>query len=467
MLTTLTLLIPKHITTYFKQKIVNDAGQKSGQGMKRTTELQHLKNQLKNIFFPMIGLPASVIASAEVTDPRPLGSVAAAEVCSSDTSTNQISLDTGILDALEKSTTIAEHYPHLKQILTIIFALNDNDDKQLALEELEKASEPDWTASNASIKFKELNERFGYFHDLGKTQKLQDIFTELAMACRTIAVLEEQNNTADDTMAYDYAYKLMALFIDESKNTPTFEQISKATNTLLTPTDRKLTQGDKPFHDVLLVKLQLPLASDVRDREGWRALIKKLREKALPFFAMAKKIEEQTSNNLAPTSLTNAKAAAVLCKYTRASEDRAFAELCYDYESEGASNESLEATFNAALDYIGSPPVWPKKTTDSLPDLIIQGTKDDGTPNDFYWVKLPPSDKRSLILGKITDCCQSIGDHSDQCVKDATSLSDNGLYVLLKHKRGDASKPKNADGSINYANFQIVGQSYVWKKNVF
>jgi len=33
-------------------------------------------------------------------------------------------------------------------------------------------------------------------------------------------VLFEQNNTLDDTMAYDYAYKLMELFVDANQPRP-------------------------------------------------------------------------------------------------------------------------------------------------------------------------------------------------------------------------------------------------------
>ena len=43
------------------------------------------------------------------------------------------------------------------------------------------------------------------------------------------------------------------------------------------------------------------------------------------------------------------------------------------------------------------------------------------------------------------------------------SLADNGLYVILKKTKGQSPKPINPDGSLNYDNFQIIGQSYAWK----
>ncbi len=96
---------------------------------------------------------------------------------------------------------------------------------------------------------------------------------------------------------------------------------------------------------------------------------------------------------------------------------------------------------------------------DSIPDVQITGKEQ---AEGLYWVKLPVNDKRALILGDITSCCQSIGRHSEQCVKDAVTLTDNGLYVLLKKRRKDAHAVITGR-EINDHDFKIVGQSYVWK----
>ena len=70
--------------------------------------------------------------------------------------------------------------------------------------------------------------------------------------------------------------------------------------------------------------------------------------------------------------------------------------------------------------------------------------------------------KRALILGDITDCCQSIGGASQECVKDAVSRKDNDLYVLMKQrKKGNPALISN--GAINDRDFKIISQSYIWR----
>jgi len=104
---------------------------------------------------------------------------------------------------------------------------------------------------------------------------------------------------------------------------------------------------------------------------------------------------------------------------------------------------------------------WPKKTGDSIPYVQIKG---DGVAEGYYWIKLPVTDKRALILGDITDCCQSIGGHSEPCVKDAVSLTDNALYILVKQRKKENPAPALiVNGNINDHNYKIIGQSYVWK----
>ena len=49
-------------------------------------------------------------------------------------------------------------------------------------------------------------------------------------------------------------------------------------------------------------------------------------------------------------------------------------------------------------------------------------------------------------------------------MKDAVERSENGLYVLLQHKRGDKNAPPyHENGSVNDENYKIIGQSYAWK----
>ena len=206
------------------------------------------------------------------------------------------------------------------------------------------------------------------------------------------------------------------------------------------------------------------MANEVHDLAGWRALIKKEGEKVLPYFEMAKKIEAklaEQSNEAkfrAPKTLQESTTIAKLCHYSRAISDPEFAVMCAQYNIS-------EGRFNACLDYMVTG--WPKKITDSIPALITKGVgvivNGIDAAAGFYWLKLPVTDKRALILGKITHCCQSLGSDASSCVKDAVSLSDNGLYVLLKQKKKTSTAHPMLGDVINDADFDIVGQSYVWK----
>jgi len=412
------LLTSEKIISYLEENL-KSLSEALPSGSKKPTQLNQLKNKLKANFFEHLDKTAS---------------------------------DKDVLAALSTDDRFLSNYLKLKQILSIIFSLSNVDDKTIS--RLKNMKGSDWDMATVDAQFDKLNTNHGYFDTASKSHLAY--FTELAIACRTMIVLFEKNNTADDLMAYDYAYKLMALFVDPSNpNTTTFDNIAKETYDLVLK-----NEGDKlhPFHDALLVKLDLPNAHNFKDKAGWRELVKKEGVKAFYFLAMAGKIEEKIAINnesapRAPKNLNEAKNMAMLCKYARADEDPMFAELCHQYKVN-------EDRFNSCLDYMASG--WPKKTSDSLPDVQIKG---EGDAEGFYWLKLPISDKRALILGDITNCCQSIDGHSDQCVKDAVSLSDNGLYVLLKQrKKGNPVLIIN--GEINDKDFKVTGQAYTWKSKM-
>tara|TARA_R110002126_G_scaffold1177_1_gene6986 strand:+ start:6114 stop:9017 length:2904 start_codon:yes stop_codon:yes gene_type:complete len=364
--------------------------------------------------------------------------------------------DEDVLAELNIDARFALSYPKLKEVLGIIFSLNDGSNQAKALMQLKNIEHMDWDTQGIRAKFDELNTKFGYFNP--PSEHLHNLFSEMAISCRTMAVLFEKNNTPEDTMAYNYAYKIMALFIDPAHpEKSTLDSLAKNTYKLTNNIDN---DRQHPFHEALLVQLEpLPHAKTVKDREGWRALIQTHGVKALPFFLMAEQIEEKIATQpgerrRAPKhddNLAEAKRMFALCSYKRAAEDPEFAQLCKHHKAS-------EAMFDAGLDYLAEPPGWPKKIKDNLPDLTIQG---EGEAEGLYWVKLPFTDKRALILGQITDCCQSIAGHSEQCVKDAVSLHDNGLYVLVKQKK-KGNPALIESGQINEQDFKIIGQSYVW-----
>jgi len=369
---------------------------------------------------------------------------------------NKRPTDEEILNVLKADDRFTSNYPKLKQVLNTIFNTSDFNDKSEALKQLNAISDVDWSMEKTRTQFDDFNAKHGYFE--GSANQVE-LFNKLAEACRSMIVLFEKNNTQDDTLAYDYAYKLMVLFLDPNSKDDTkklFDVISKETNLMLTNSD-----GDKahPFHDALLVKLSgLPNASKLTDKAGWRKFVKENGVKSFYFLEMAEKIEEKISQQYgerdrrAPITMDEANKIAALCRYTYSRLDPNFAELCHQYKVP-------EDRFNACIYYLHQNS-WPMKYGDSIPNIQITGRN---AAEGFSWVKLPVRDKRALILGDITDCCQSIAGHSEQCVKDAVSLDDNGLYVLLKRRSGGSNAEPMIYGEINYKNFQIVGQSYVWK----
>ncbi|HBI21762.1 MAG TPA: hypothetical protein DDY37_04135, partial [Legionella sp.] len=342
--------------------------------------------------------------------------------------------------------------PKLRAVLSIVLDLNASSNLDEALKKIESLQECDWMI--LPEKFNEYNDQYGYFNN--ESEYLKPLFMDLIRSCHSMIVFSEGNNTRD-IMAYDYAYKLMALFLTDEVLThdgPAYTSFYRSIYQLMNS-----IEGDKahPLHDALLVKLhRLPLASTLDDINGWRNLVTQGGVKALPFWVEAQKIQGQMKKkNLdrAPKDLGEAQAMLMLCQYRRANEDASFAKLCYRYKVS-------EKTFNQCLNYMSSG--WPKKSGDVIPDLLIEG---QGPAEGLFWVKLPVGDKRALILGEITDCCQSIGGHSEECVQDAVSLPNNGLYVLVKRKKKGGAGDVNVilNDEINENDFKIIGQSYVWK----
>ena len=353
----------------------------------------------------------------------------------------------------DKTTSIAEvlaaldsdlrfsSYPKLKKILNLLLRLEDASELAAAMLAIEAIEEKDWVFNPAQ--FDEYNDHYGYFQE--PSEALRKLFQALTEACRIQIIFKEQNNSEQDTLAYIYAYKLMALYLPADGDIPA--RLYQWIHELMCSAEGDI---EHPLHEALLIRLKsLPVATAILDRANWREFVIKEKVKALMYFERGQQIEEKNEAK-APRTMKEAIAALIKCQYSRAEEDPKFAELCHRYSVK-------KNVFNACLDYISTG--WPKKTEDRLPDLVVEG---QDAAQGLFWVKLPIQDKRALILGDITHCCQSIGGDSEQCVKDAVNLSSNGLYVLLKQKKsGGAAVIK--DGQINEDAFKIVGQSYAWR----
>ncbi|MCX7125403.1 MAG: hypothetical protein NTU49_06600, partial [Gammaproteobacteria bacterium] len=116
-----------------------------------------------------------------------------------------------------------------------------------------------------------------------------------------------------------------------------------------------------------------------------------------------------------------------------------------------------ETDFNACINLLKS-----AKLFDNLPKTTLDCAEIE-LPS-YHIVKLPMSDVRAFILGKITKCCQSINGHACVCVIDGWTSPNAGFYVLLRENNNNVkTAPYRSDGSINYSDYHIVGQSYAWR----
>lgn len=358
----------------------------------------------------------------------------------------------------DQSDVFSPNYPRLKQVVTRILSMDERNYADKPNDILRTDIKHDWLPVDEELtkKYQSLNEEYEYFDSEVEREALV-LFNRLVPSLHTMITLFERNNIEAEALAYDYAYKLMSITLNsrdlKTEDTDVlFDRIAADADNLLSTLDNK-NKTTQPYHD-LLIDLILPDASELTDVNGWRKLIKAEGSRVLPFFANAKAMEKamlsRKQEKRAPINLHEAKEMAALCTYPKARLDPKFAQLCKKYNV-------AESRFNKCLQFIGS--TWPKKQSDRIPEADIRGK---GAAEGYYWVKVNHADKRALIMGDITDCCQSIGGHGAACAIQAAKSVDSGIYVLLR-RRNKSERPRVMDGFINDKDYSIVGQAYAWR----
>lgn len=124
--------------------------------------------------------------------------------------------------------------------------------------------------------------------------------------------------------------------------------------------------------------------------------------------------------------------------YKRSSENEFAAALFFEH---GIPEEEFEKYLN----------LKPSEES-NIPDIFIDGDT-IGYPG-FYLKKLSSKDPRAAILGKMTSCCQSLGDAGEKCTIHGITNKESGFYVLCQRK-GD--KPSDND--------PIFAETWVWNGN--
>lgn len=290
--------------------------------------------------------------------------------------------------------------------------------------------------------FKEKNGLYGYFapDDLKAFQRFSVIYKFLQLASNYINC----DNSKQDEL-YECAYKTLVCFgsLKDQTELAMFENIEKF---LLTKQASQAENKSIPS----LMDLQIGKKNGIHF-EQWTQFIQKYGVKTLKLFNRAQDIEEKL--NRVPETPEEAFDALAQTDYKRYSEDPELARVCEQYNVP-------QSVFNRCLD-LEVKKLW--KTKDNLPNVTVNGSDPEINQSGYYLVKLPLKDPRSLILGYITNDCQSIGSKGEPCVLDGISSEHDGFYVMLKKKgaKKDAS-PFLQDKTIDYDNFEIVGQGYAW-----
>lgn len=93
------------------------------------------------------------------------------------------------------------------------------------------------------------------------------------------------------------------------------------------------------------------------------------------------------------------------------------------------------------------------KTTDNLPGVKIDGKNLGEGFEKYYMVKLPAGDPRGLILGKLTNCCQSLGQNGAAVAEHGTKDKNSGFYVIFE---------KGPKGEMNPEKDKMIAQSFGW-----
>lgn len=290
--------------------------------------------------------------------------------------------------------------------------------------------------------FKEINSLYGYFvpDDLKAFEQFSVVYKFLQLASNYINC----DNSAQLEL-YECAYKTLVC-LGSFKDPTELKMLERIEQYFLSKQASSLANKSIPS----IMDLQIGKKDGIHFEE-WTQFIQKYGVKSLIFFKRAQDIEQILRR--VPQTSAEAFDALAQVDYKRYREDPELAKVCEQYTVP-------EAVFNRCLD-LEVKKLW--KTKDNLPNVVVNGSDPEIGQSAYYLVKLPIGDPRALILGYITNDCQSIGSKGETCVLDGISSEHDGFYVMLKKKESQKNvSPFLQDNTIDYDHFEIVGQGYAW-----
>jgi hypothetical protein len=300
-------------------------------------------------------------------------------------------------------------------------------------------------------KFAELNNHYRYFDDTRLNSMEYQAYEKCYKLFLYISEVIENNNHANanaDIVAIR-SYNMLALFMKEKAvDLNGIDGFIKSYG----------SQYLNPVNNIFVSDLPIYRNDDGKenyDLKAWRQLIVKVGIIALHNVKSAESIEEKNSG-VAPKDIKELKAALIKLEYKRHTENPQLAKLYHSYKIS-------ERAYDRSLDLI---PQIKAKTTDNIPSVVVDiGAEVDARKKGQYLIKLPPGNMRGLVLGEITDCCQTVGSDGEPCAIDGMTKKNNGFYVLIKAKnKGVGFDPYNIDwDNFEESGHEIVGMGYIWK----
>lgn len=186
----------------------------------------------------------------------------------------------------------------------------------------------------------------------------------------------------------------------------------------------------QPLHDIIQ-HIKLPVEGSY-DLKAWGDAVLKHGPDMAKLTSFADKIPQPLKSSDGKTwSLSNTRDEVSKFAYKNGDLNPALSGLCYKHQVS-------EECFERALGLISKSPA--KK---NIPDVAIDGKAFDMEGAKFY--RLPANDVRGPFLGKLVNCCQSIGGHGEECAEHGISSKDSGFYVV-----------EDAKGA-------IIGETWAWR----
>ena len=290
---------------------------------------------------------------------------------------------------------------------------------------------------NINAAFDDLNIKYQNYFNEEDRSKYEEIFNILFL----VSYSNETNPNLNEVA--EYAYKMMILFGKEP---------DRAFNNFTKFVQSHASNLQKPIHDVFIHNIPVKGECNI---EAWKIFMMKSGVEVLKNIENAPKIEKKLNGNV-PKNLNELQEILPELTYNRFKENPKMAKIFKQYDVS-------EKIFDRSLDLIASGQIK-IKDKDALPNVTIDVAQEVNPEyKNLYLVKLPEGNLRGLILGKITDCCQSINGNSETCVIDGMTRENNGFYVLIKANPKQTFDPNKIDwNSFEKNGHEIIGQGYTW-----